>query len=129
MHKLKQGNKVFFLEDVPAYTVMAVSDRYAIVSRKISKKHDQDLLAFEVHRGASRNMKDAWDNCKDLPVYSILDFKENVRNPDDRIFGLYDYFSTEDCLSAIQDLESGEMGISRRGAIKINIDWDKTKLT
>lgn len=125
VNNLTVGNKVYFENEVKPYKVMATSNRYAIVSRKINKKHDHDLLKFEVERGASRNLKEAWEDCKDLPVYSILDFKENVRNHDDRIFGVYDYSLTEDCLLAIKDLESGEICVSKRGAIPININYIK----
>lgn len=126
MHNLRQGQKVYFLEDARPFKVMATSDRYVIVSRKLCKKYDWNLLQFEVERRASWSLEEAWESNKDLPVYSILDFKENKRNCDDRVFGCFDYFLIEDCISSIADLESGELGISRRGAIDININYNKT---
>lgn len=129
LHTLKVGQKVYFLDETLPFNVLAVSDRYAVVSRKIDRKEDEGLLEFEVKRRASRNINEAWTANKKYPVYSILDFKEGVRGPDNMIFGDHDYFKPEDCERAIKELEdeNSSMEISHRNRVGIDIVavWEK----
>lgn len=119
------GNISFINENLP-YKIMAVSPRYAIVTRPFDRKEDDDLLAFEVERGASVSKKVAFEKIKNNVVYSILDFNENVKGPNNLIFSHYDYKSTEDCIKCIADLEEGKIEISHRNRVELVVDWDKT---
>ena len=124
--EIKAGNKIFFTNDKQPMEVIALSERYAVCVRSMDLEDDFELLAFEVERGAYYDSKDAYEDLKDSPIYSILDFKENRRGPDNYIFGMYDYWSKEDCELCIKDLESGQVEISRRHGIDLNIDWNRT---
>lgn len=42
------------------------------------------------------------------------------------IFGIFDYFDSEDCKKAIETLEIGEMELSHRNRVELNIDWKRT---
>lgn len=125
--KLKLDQDVYFLGENLPMKVMAISDRYAICSRKLYKKEDDDLLAFEVKRGAVNSKKQAFDKLKDSPVYTILDFYEEIRGSDNYIFSNFDYADAEECSEAIEELESGEMEISSRNRVELNIDWERTE--
>ena len=124
--KLVQGQKVFFTNEKLPYNVMAVSDRYAIVSRKLDKKYDDELLEFEVRRSAYSSKESAYNSHKGNPVYSICDFKENEKGTDNWVFGIIDYFDKQDCENCITLLEKGEVELSRRNVVKLSIDWERT---
>ena len=124
--KLVQVQKVYFNNENLPYNVMAVSERYAVVSRKLDKKEDKELLEFEVKRGAFNTVENAFNSHKGNPVYSLLDFQENEKAPDNWVFGMIDYFEVEDCKNCIKMLESGEVELSRRNVVELSIDWVRT---
>lgn len=126
VHKLTKGQLVFFEDELLPYRVMAISDRYAVVSRKLNKKQDKDLIEFEVERSAYHSKKAAYEAHKDSPVYAIVDFKENQRASDNLIFGITDYFDSADCEKCIKMLQDGEVGLSKRTGVELAIDWERT---
>jgi hypothetical protein len=126
VQKLKQGQKVFFTNETLPYEVKAVSERYAIVSRKLHRREDAGLLHHQVEMSAYSTFTEAFNANKENPVYSICDFKENVKAPHNLIFGNFDYFDSEDCKKAIETLEIGEMELSHRNRAELNIDWKRT---
>lgn len=128
MNKLKINQDVFFVGENLPMKVMAISNRYAVCSRKLDKKEDDDLLGFEVMRGSYFSKKEAFSHLKDNPVYTIIDFEEKIKGSDNYIFSKFDYADFEDCSEALKELESGEMKISRRNRCELNIDWNKTKI-
>lgn len=125
-NKLIKGKKVFFTNEKLPFNVMAVSERYAVVSRKLNRREDAELLHYQVKMNAYLTFTEAFNANKDNPVYSLLDFKENVKAPHNLIFGDFDYFKTKDCEKAIKWLEKGKMELSHRNRCELSIDWDKT---
>ncbi len=116
-----EGNIVFFSgEDLP-YTVAATSERYAIATRKLHRRHDADMIKHSVSMGAYRNFTEAYNDLKLCAVYTIVDMHEQVRGADNLVFGVYDYSLKEDCELAIKDLFSGAMGISHRNSTPLEI--------
>ena len=124
--KLVQGQKVYFNNENLPYNVMAVSERYAVVSRKLDKKEDSELLELEVTRGAYSSKESAFNVHKGNPVYSLLDFQANEKAPDNWVFEMIDYFDKEDCQQCITLLEKGEVELSRRNVVELSIDWGRT---
>lgn len=120
--KLNIGDKIKFKHDPLFYNVMASSDRWAIVSRKLNRRVDADLLKFEVDMGAYFTFTQAFNACKDLPIYSIIDFEADSRSKGNLLFSDIDYFNTDSCSEGIKMLESGEMGLSRRGLLFLEIE-------
>lgn len=118
---MKVGQKIFFESDNLPFTVMAVSDRFAVVSRKFNKKEDRELLEWEVERGASYSIESAYKNCKNFPVYSLIDFEKNIRSTDNLVFGIYDYFSKEDCEKCLAALENEEVSLSHRNEMELDL--------
>lgn len=127
-NNLKEGQKVFFVNENLPMTIISRSDRYAVVVRSLDKKEDYKLLCFEVERCSYVNMDDAYQELKDEPVYSLLDFVEEKKAPSNYIFCPYNFFDKLDCVKAIKDLESGEHELSRRHGVDLNIDWSRTML-
>jgi hypothetical protein len=123
---LKQNQEVFFKTENLPYNVMAVSDQYAVVSRKLNKIEDNNLLEFEVKRGAYSSKERAFEKLKNEPVYSVLDFKNNVKAPHNQVFNSFDMFKTEDCQKLINSLEKGEVELSERNKVDLCINWGLT---
>lgn len=117
----KVNRKVKFQEESKPYKVMAVSENYAICSRKLNKRVDSDILYDLVDNGVYLSFKEAYNECKDSPIYTIVDFKNEIRGSDDLIFSMFDYFDKDDCNEAIQMLEHRRIGISNRTRIKLNL--------
>lgn len=126
-YHLAQGQLVYFLNEKLPYKVMAVSDKYAVVSRKLHRRHDADLLKHEVKMGAYCSFTEAYNANKANPVYSLLDLQQSLKAPHNLIFGDFDYSSEKDCKKAIKWLESGKMELSHRNRCELNIDWGNTK--
>lgn len=126
-HNLQKGQKVYFENEKLPYTVMATSERYAIVVRKLSRRQDADLLWYRVEMESYLSFTEAYEDLKNCPVYSILDFESGMRSSDDYVFGVFDYFKERDCKKAIKYLESGKMDLSRRHEAILNIDKERTK--
>ena len=125
--ELKINQEIFFIGENLPYKVMSTSNRYCVVSRKLNKKEDRGLLDFRVEMNAYSSFSEAYNHLKDSPVYSLLDFQENYRAPSNLIFDHFNYFDHNDCNEVIKWLESGDMKLSYRNKISLNIDWDRIK--
>ena len=123
------GNQVYFLNKRLPFTVMAVSKRYAVVSRQLNRREDADLLHHQVNMGAYCTFTEAFEHNKQSPVYSLIDFTENQRSPDNLVFGIFDYFNQVDCKKAIRYLETGKMELSSRNKAELYVDFSRSKLT
>lgn len=125
-NKLQPGQQVFFHNEKLPFEIKAVSERYAVVSRKLNRREDASLLHHQVEMSAYSNFTEAFNANKDNPVYSILDFKTQYRGPDNLVLGGLDYFDVKDCKKAIKWLETSKIEISRRNKVELNIDWGRT---
>lgn len=119
LHNLQQGDTVRFAGERLPYTVMATSDRYAVVSRKLNRREDAGLLHHRVEMNAYSTFTEAYNAHKNDPVYSLLDFQEGLRAPSDSVFDSHDYSDAGDCQVAVQLLESGKVCLSRRNQTEI----------
>jgi hypothetical protein len=120
------GKKVYFTNEKLPYNIKAVSKRYAVVSRKLNRIEDAKLLHFQVEMGAYFTFTEAFNDNKDAPVYSLIDFKENMRSPDNLVFGVFDYFNEHDCQKAIKYLETGKMELSKRNKSELSVDMERS---
>jgi hypothetical protein len=123
---LKAGQKLFFKGEGIPMELIARTKRYAVVVRSLDIEEDYDLIYFQVERGAYFDTKSAYEDLKDEPVYSLIDFKEGKKAPSNMVFCMYDFFSKKDCEKAVADLEKGEHELSTRHGAELNIDWDRT---
>ena len=126
MSQLKKGRFIFFEGEKLPFKVMAVSENYAVVSRKLDRSEDADLLWQEVKRGAYTTFTKAYRANKQNPVYSLLDLKESIKGPDNYIFSPFNYFDEADCEKAITALSNNDFQISHRSREPFIIDWTKS---
>lgn len=117
--EIKVNDKVYFINEKIPFLIMARNKRYAIAVRKLNRREDANLLKYKVEMGGYSSFTEAYIECKDLPIYTIIDFKLNVRGSDNMVFGIFDYFDRKDCEKAIKYLESGEMEISNRNRVNL----------
>lgn len=120
------GKQVYFHNEKLPYKVMAVSKRYAVVSRPLNRREDAELLHHQVKMGAYCTFTEAFEHNKQSPVYSLIDFEENIKAPDNLVFGIYDYSKESDCEKVIKDLESGELELSHRNRCELSVDMERS---
>lgn len=123
--KLLKSQNVFFIGEELPMKVMAVSERYAIVTRPFDEKADEDLLQHAVEMSAYSSIEEALDAYKKEIIYAILDFESGKKAPNNLVFNPYDYCVQEDIDKCLSDLISGECELSRRNAVDIEIDFDR----
>ena len=117
------GKQVYFTNEKLPYKVMAVSERYAVCVRKLNRNEDAKLLHDMVNMGAYSSFTNAYKDSKYCPVYTIVDFNENVKAPDDLIFPVLNYFKQSDCEKAIQMLNSRQLNLSKRHKVELSVDF------
>ena len=93
---LKVGDKVRFKAEKQAYTVKATSNRFIICTKPYNPKR--------------------------TVIYIIIDLKRLVRGANDRVFNPYDYKVQEDIDECLKDLVSGEVEVSYRNCVKLDIE-------
>lgn len=89
------NDKIYFYEEKRPYIVKAVSDRHIICTKPF--------------------------NLKKTCLYTIIDLLENKRAPNNLVFNIYDYMIKEDIEQCMDDLINGEIGLSIRRGIDLNI--------
>lgn len=105
--KLKVGDKVYVSTEKAAYTVMARNSRFIICNRKIYGKRDPD------------GSYQYW--------YFICDLDRNVRGKDNHVFSIHDYITSQDCEKALKDLEAGELEVSYRNCVPLDLKLGRCK--
>lgn len=92
---VKAGDRIKFFSEKRPYCVRAADRRYAICTKPFNLKH--------------------------TTIYTIIDFKEDVRGPDNVIFGL-GYETDADAARALAQLQAGEIEVSYRRRIPLDIE-------
>lgn len=98
--KLKKGDKVWFPGQKQGYTVRVRNNRYAICTKPF--------------------------NLKKSVMYTIIDFKEQIRGTENLIFCM-GFETDKHCEEALQRLIEGKSEISRRSRVPLVIEKMKTK--
>lgn len=105
------GQRIKFTEEKQSYKIMAASDRFLICTKPF--------------------------NAIKSYLYTIVDLVEEVRGPDDRVFGpMYDYNDPHEAQKGLDAFTKGvrydvkvintdSLEISHRRRIDLNIDWVK----
>lgn len=89
------GDKIYIPTDKRPYKVKARDDRYIICTKPFNLEH--------------------------TVLYFIIDLKGKWRAPDDRVF-CSGYETDEDCKERLRELQSGEIKLSRRRGIPLDIE-------
>ncbi len=92
---MKQGNKVWLSGDKKPYTVRAVNDLFAVLTKPF--------------------------NLKKTVLYTIIDFKKQIRGTENLIFCM-GFESDDDCNEALARLTSGESEVSHRNYVQLIIE-------
>ena len=91
--RVEVGDKVYVPCDDATYTVMARDDRYIICT-----------MPYE-----------------DTVMYFIVDLVKKWRAPDNMVF-CSGYETTEDCRERLAELQRGEIELSRRNGLRLDLD-------
>ena len=93
--KVEVGDKVYISGEKKPYKVRARDDRFIICTKPFNLQH--------------------------TVFYFIIDLINNWRGPDDRVF-CFGYETDEDCKDRLKELQNGEIGLSRRRGMPLDID-------
>ena len=94
---LKKGDSVWFSASKKSFKVRECNERFAICTQPYNFRPE-------------------------TVIYTIIDFDRNVRGLDNLVFGIYDYYSDEDCKQAMEDLLHGDMEVSWRSSKNVSLD-------
>ena len=95
MLKVKVGDKVYIPTEKRPYKVRARDDRYIICTKPYNPQH--------------------------TVMYFIIDLEEQRRGPDNMVF-CFGYESDKDCAERLKELQTGEIEVSRRRGIPLDIE-------
>ena len=90
------GQKLKFKSEKQRYTIVGMDDRYLICIKPF--------------------------NLKKTYLYCIVDLKENMRGPDNWLFGKYDLEYNDDIDECLKDLNSGKCRLSRRKSGPLDLE-------
>lgn len=121
MSKIKLNSQILFSNENMAFTVKAIDERFAICTRKFDKKEDKSIVDYQVEMGAYFSKKEAEKCLKDEIIYTIIDFKNNIKSTDYWTFGKFDYKVQSDIDQCLSELNSGETELSRRNQVPLSI--------
>ena len=93
---VKVGDKIYIPNNKKSWKVMARDERFIICMQ-------------------SYNPKRTWQ-------YFIVDLERQLRGPDNLVFTIYDYGTEEGCQKALKALQSGDLEVSRRRSLPLDID-------
>lgn len=93
--EIREGDRIKFAGERNSYRVMAADDRFAVCMKPF--------------------------NAQKTTIYTIVDQQDQVRGPDNKIFG-GPYESQADADRALGQLQRGEISVSRRRSVKLEID-------
>lgn len=93
--RVEVGDKVYVPNEKRPYRVRARDERFIICTKPYNPKR--------------------------MVRYFIVDLKEKVRGPDNMVF-CSGYETDEDCAERLKELQSGEIEVSRRRHVDLDID-------
>lgn len=123
---LKQGQTIFFKNEIPGMHIKAINECYAVCLRELHIEYDKDILEHEVRREAFSTIEDAYAAARKWPIYTCLGFDEKIKGAHNLVFNLYDFDTPEGCEKLVTDLSTGDTEISHRNRVELEIDWTRT---
>lgn len=93
--KVSVGDKVFIPNQKKPYRVRARDERYIICTKPFNPKH--------------------------TVLYFIVDLERKIRGPDNMVF-CSGYETDEHCAERLKELQSGQIEVSSRRGIRLDID-------
>lgn len=124
--KLKEGQEVYFIGEKAPMNINEINENFAICTRDLHRWYDADLIRYEAKENF-QSFTETYNNLKNSIVYSILDFKNNVKGTHNSWgFGIEKKTLKKDAKEILKALELNEIEISRRNSCQLNIDWEMT---
>ena len=123
---LKAKQTIFFDNEVAGFEIRAINERFAICVRELHIDHDRDLLQFRVDMNAYSSIDEAYVAMRTCPIYTCLDFAEEIKAAHNLIFNPYDFETAEGVNELLEDLQSGDTELTQRNRIDLHIDWTRT---
>lgn len=93
--RVEVGDKVFIPNQKKPYRVRARDDRFIICTKPFNPKH--------------------------TVLYFIVDLERKMRGTDNMVF-CFGYETDEDCAERLKELQSGQIEVSSRRGIRLDID-------
>lgn len=93
--RVETGDKIYVPTDKKPYRVRCRDERYIIATKPMNLRH--------------------------TVLYFIIDLKKKWRAPDDCVF-CSGYETDEQCAERLQELQNGEIGLSRRRGIPLDVE-------
>lgn len=93
--RVEIGDKVYVPNEKKPYRVRARDDRYIICTKPFNPQH--------------------------TVLYTIIDLVDKCRAPDNMVF-CSGYETDEDCIDRLKELQNGEIELSRRRGIPLDIE-------
>lgn len=136
---MKLKDEIKFEDTYEVFTIRAMDKRYLICVRPYtieeSEKEQNDWidnlfkevngLSIEESSYIERQYIEENGECpepisKDTFCYTIVDLEEKTRSSDN-FYCKFDYDDDKECLKALQELNNGEMELSRRNKVDLKI--------
>lgn len=124
--KLLQGQEIYFIGEKAPMVVNEINENYAICTRDLHRWYDADLIKYEAKENHS-SFTETYNELKDSIVYSILDFKKNMKGTHNSWgYGIERKTLKKDAKEILKALASNEIEISRRNNCELLIDFELT---
>lgn len=120
------AKKIYFVGEKLPMTLKASNELFGVCVRKLHKRHDREILNFEVRRGAYFTFEEAYETLKDEMIYSCLDYKKMLKAPHNLILNPYDFESQESIDELLKDLTEGKVELSQRNEGRLELDYIRT---
>lgn len=124
--QLEKGMKVYFISEKLPMEVKAINENFAICTRKLNRRQDASLLHYQVEMSAYLSFKEAYESLKDEKVYTIIDFRKNIRGAHNLIMGGCDFDNDYSMEQFLYVLDKGDVEISYRNRCNYNLDFERT---
>ena len=124
--ELSKGLLVYFIGEKAPMEVKAVNENFAICVRDLHRWYDADLLKYKVEMMAYMTFTEAYNDLKNEKIYTIIDFKRNIKAPHNLIFGDYDFKKQKSIDQLLKDVTSGKTELSERNKCNYNLDFERT---
>jgi hypothetical protein len=104
--KIEIGSKIKFTNEKQRFTVIGSSENFTVCTKPLNQ--------IKRVRGGFEHKK--------TYIYTIIDWRQKKRNRDNLIFGSFNSYNTKSgAKKNIDALEKGEMELSHRGIVELDI--------
>jgi hypothetical protein len=111
------GRKIFFENEKLPYTIKGYNRRFVIATRKMHRRHDSDVIHKHAKDRFPMSFTKAFEDIKDVPIYTIIDLEIGMRSSRNLVFNVYDFNSTQGIDELLRNLNDGATKLSEKNAV------------